>query len=297
MIFGLGIGLNVGVEVKCEFGTADWWVLDGIYRCKSRNQGDIITEQNNREITKIAGEHDDSKTNFNVKGVLIVNSNVFYFPRGLSNVFPNLEGISIWSSNLKEITQEDLKDLTNLRYIKLDDNQIQILGEKLFQNNPKLELFSAMRNQISHIDSNIFNNFVNKLSFLYLSDNICEFEDAYNNKEKVNQIIKKIQSGSCTNESKLPQTTTTTTTPKTTTTTTSAPPVTSAQCDSALIEELTRKNKILTEENAKINAELKKVEKVIDDLLFYTYDIQNMTREISELKENILLKLTPCADN
>jgi Leucine rich repeat len=258
------------IELRCQFKASRWWILIGgnAYFCDALNLGNLITDHSNREITTITGSHTGSNTNGNVKGVLIHLSNCFYFPTGLQNHFVNLEGISIWDSKLKEVRQEDLKDFQNLREIHLYGNDIQFLEQNLFANNPKLELISLQNNKIAHIHTNVFDNFVGKLSFLSLSGNVCQFGDA-DDTAKANQIIAKVQSGSCEDETKLPTTTTTPrrrttttttiprrrtttttsrTTPRTTTipetpTTTPAPSVTSAQFDDLkkLFEELTKK--------------------------------------------------------
>ncbi|WP_213398997.1 leucine-rich repeat domain-containing protein, partial [Bacillus subtilis] len=145
-------------------------------------------------------------TNPSVKTVYIYDSNCFYFPLRLQNFFPDLQGIKIQSSQLTEVKRDDLKEYTNLRILNLFDNEIQFLESNLFEFVPKLELIWLDSNKIAHIDANVFNNFVGKLSHLYLSDNICQFENAHDDKSKANQIIEKVQSGFCINETLLPAT-------------------------------------------------------------------------------------------
>lgn len=112
---------------------------------------------------------------------------------------------------MKEIRIEDLKPHTKLKYLELGRNELQVIEKDLFQFNPKLEAIYLANNRISHIDSNVFDNFVDQLSSLRLNGNICGFEDAFNNKAMANEIIRKVQSGFCNNGAAQSATTTTTT--------------------------------------------------------------------------------------
>jgi Leucine-rich repeat (LRR) protein len=195
------------VELNCQFKIGSWWVLGEVYTCYADNQGDIITDRFNREITTINGSHQGSNTHANVKGVSIYKSNVYYFPTGLQKIFENLEGIFITYSKLKEVRQEDLKEYKNLRYLNLGENQIEFLEPNLFENNLKLQGIFLPNNKIAHIDANVFDDFVDKVRYLFLSGNICELENSYNNIRKANQIIAKVQTGFCKDETTMTTTT------------------------------------------------------------------------------------------
>lgn len=197
----LGCTSIASIELEVAFTTTDWSVLGELYACLTR--GDFITDPLNRDISAISGNHTDSKTNNDVKAFAIAYSNCFYFPRNLEKFFINLEAISIGNSKLKEIRSEDLKPFPKLRSLGLAFNELQVLEPNLFQFNSKLEVIYLDRNNISHIDANIFDNFVGKLSYLYLTINTCGFENAFQDTQKANQLIAKIQNGSCKNEEKL----------------------------------------------------------------------------------------------
>lgn len=135
-----------------------------------------------------------------VQGLWIQHSNVAYFPLGIENFFPNLVAISISNSNLKRITKEDLKPFPNLRYFSLWSNHLQTVEKDLFQYNPKLEVIILKENRISQIEPTVFDNFVDKLRYFYLDGNNCQFGDAYDDKQKANEMIAQIQDGSCKND-------------------------------------------------------------------------------------------------
>lgn len=163
------------------------------------NQGDVILDRSNREISSISGNHLASKANADVKLVVISKSNCFYFPLGFSNFFINLEGIKFFKTKFKEVRKEDLKEFPNLRLIDFEGNEIEFLEANLFENNPKLRFIGVDNNKIAHIDAHIFDIFAKSdLDCLFLSNNTCKFEeDIMYDKPKVNQIIAKIQTGFC----------------------------------------------------------------------------------------------------
>jgi hypothetical protein len=185
------------IELKCSgFYAGNWDVLGDVYQCRAEGNAITITDRSDRTIHAVTGTHKSGKSNQDVKAAWLYNSNIFHFPLGLQNFFINLEAIAISNSHLKEVRKEDLKEHTKLRYLDLNDNDLEFIEAGLFDNNPKLELIDLHGNKLTHVDSTAFNNFVGKLKYLWLSRNVCQFEDA-NNIQKADQIIAKVQTGSC----------------------------------------------------------------------------------------------------
>jgi polyhydroxyalkanoate synthesis regulator phasin len=173
------------------------------YQCAVDNQDYLIFERSNRTIDGISGSHEDSNSRQDVKLFEIDNSVVFYFPRNLETFFNNLIGITIIRSKLKEIRAEDLKPFPDLKILGLDGNDLEVLEPNLFEFTQKLEWISLENNDISHIDSHVFDNFVGKLGSLWLNRNICELFYARDDVTKVNEIIAEVQTGICKNDAKL----------------------------------------------------------------------------------------------
>jgi Leucine rich repeat len=260
--------------------TANWAIIGAHYRCQANNQGDLILDRSNRQIDSLAGKHQDWNTNANLKGVYIDDSKVLYFPLGLEKLIVNLEGIAIQKSKLKEISKDDLKEYKNLRLIDLYYNDIQFLEPNLFENNPNLKYIAFHDNKLAHIDAHVFDIFVGKLNVLLIARNICHLDDAWNI-QQANFIFSKIQRGFCKDETKLPAAIITTTT----TTTISAPSVNSAQLNDLKRELQVLKNKVNNQE-----IELKTFKEKLE--LTQT-NVRVLVRHISEVKDNIIEKLTP----
>lgn len=83
-----------------------------------------------------------------IKKIKIQNQDVQYFPRGLAELLPNLEEISINHCNLKRITAEDLRGLNKLKVLNLSDNELEILPDDLFTHVPQLKQAIFQKNKI-----------------------------------------------------------------------------------------------------------------------------------------------------
>jgi hypothetical protein len=164
----------------------------------------MITNRSNRYIQTVTEVSNICNRNQNVsKGVSFVASKVYYFPLDIEIFLDNLEAIKIVKSELKEIRKEDLKPFAELKVLNFSHNALEILETDLFQFNPNLEVIILYSNNLHHIDSHVFDNFMNKLSTFYMDYNFCVLDDASNDKKEANKIIKTIQTGFCEDEEKL----------------------------------------------------------------------------------------------
>lgn len=123
--------------------------------------------------------------------------NLIFFPQNLENIFPNLIGISISSSQLTEVTQNDLKVFSQLKYLWLPHNQIKYLRGDVFAYNTKLEVVVMYSNLIAHIDPTMFNN-LSELRVLNLAKNECKSLTLTDTRLAVETQVKKIQNKECT---------------------------------------------------------------------------------------------------
>ena len=84
--------------------------------------------------------------------------------------------LTIWSSKLKSLTQDDLKLLTQLEYVRFYDNDLESLDGDLFEFNPKLKYIDFESNKIKYVGENLFNN-LNHLQRVEFQNNYCTNED------------------------------------------------------------------------------------------------------------------------
>ena len=114
--------------------------------------------------------------------------NVQYFPRGLEKTFKNLKMIYVEHGRLKEVHQADLKPFTKLISLSLEDNDIEIVEDDLFEFNEKLEVLWLSKNKIMIVGSKVFTN-LNNLISLYITSNPCINMEIYHNSTGVKKIV------------------------------------------------------------------------------------------------------------
>jgi hypothetical protein len=128
-------------------------------------------------------------------------SNVDFIPKEVPTEFPNLNGILIDTCTLPTVKNDLFKKsfhglqylwfyrckiqtfevnafqyLVNLKWIRLDENQIESLPLQIFKNNPELIYINLEENKINSISSNFFKN-LKKLQFVQLNSNLCINKD------------------------------------------------------------------------------------------------------------------------
>ncbi|KAG5680454.1 hypothetical protein PVAND_009962 [Polypedilum vanderplanki] len=195
------------VTIKCNYYmSGNWPTYRRGYQCDVQNKevftGERVTIEN------VEGNHENGKSDDDVKFFFIDSAYLKYFPRNLENVFKNLELIFIQYSKLIEITSEDLKPFPKLKNFKLYENPIEVIREDLFIHNIELEVLDLYKNEINHIYPKALSH-LNKLRAIDLRGNVCEFDkNQATTRSEVLEIIKKIEQGQCLS----PKYTTTTTT-------------------------------------------------------------------------------------
>lgn len=95
-----------------------------------------------------------------------------YFPSELNKFFPNLEVIKIWDSKLKFIDNFDMRWLSKLRILNLEDNQIEVLQPELFNHNAQLTELHLKKNKLKFIGARILVP-LTRLEIANFMENIC----------------------------------------------------------------------------------------------------------------------------
>ncbi|CAF1035150.1 unnamed protein product, partial [Brachionus calyciflorus] len=82
----------------------------------------------------------------------------------------NLQQIQIINCSIKRLDKEIFKDLKHLKILELDENLIEELPEKIFENNTNLQKISIKNNKLKEVDLDTFCS-LSKLEILDLSKN------------------------------------------------------------------------------------------------------------------------------
>lgn len=107
-----------------------------------------------------------------VNGISIHNKTVNFLPFGFSQCFSNLIALTVESSKLTEIRQDNLKEFPELKLLAMPGNLIKVIEKNLFDFNSKLIYVNLSKNLIKIINSNAF-NVLKELNFLDLFNNTC----------------------------------------------------------------------------------------------------------------------------
>lgn len=105
------------------------------------------------------------------------HQNVIHFPANLHSKFPNLEALKFWSSKVKFVDTFDLRGLTKLRFLSLDDNEIEVLQTDLFLYNSQLEEVHLKNNKLKYIAIRILTP-LTRLKVANFRNNVCVDDEA-----------------------------------------------------------------------------------------------------------------------
>ena len=101
------------------------WTIGEIEYCQAQN---LIITTRDEEITSVNGSTEPTS----LPGLFIDHQTAHYLPKGIDRFFPNLNGLAVWSSKLKSLSQDDLKNLTQVLSMTFNDNELEFLDEDLF---------------------------------------------------------------------------------------------------------------------------------------------------------------------
>jgi Leucine-rich repeat (LRR) protein len=105
-----------------------------------------------------------------------------YFPKGVENYFVNVKVLVVAYTGLKVLTQEDLKPLTKLRDLYVDNNQLEVIESDLFEFNTDIEVMNFSNNRIKTVGVNAFAP-LKSIEHLNMQNNDCINKKGTNKKE------------------------------------------------------------------------------------------------------------------
>lgn len=106
-------------------------------------------------IKEFKGIHEEGKSHNDVQDVQFFGTNVDFFPRGLSNHFPNLTHLTIICGGFKEISKMDLVGLEGLVHLQIRNSEMTSLPDDLFTAVPNLREVNFCVNKIEFASSEI----------------------------------------------------------------------------------------------------------------------------------------------
>lgn len=126
-----------------------------------------------------------------VTGLFINNQVMKRLPRNIKNFFPNLIAIAIHSSQLENVSFEDLNAFPNLIQFVSLQNIVETVEEDLFAGNPLMEAIDFSYNPVNYVHHNAFNH-LSHLKWLKLQRTRCINGMVENSRSKVVNLISQI---------------------------------------------------------------------------------------------------------
>jgi Leucine-rich repeat (LRR) protein len=111
-----------------------------------------------------------------------------FIPKGIETQFKNIKVLVVAYTGLTVLRQEDLKPLTKLQNLYVDNNHLEVLDGDLFAFNPNIDYLNFSNNQIKTIIAETFLS-LKTIKWIDFSKNICIDRKAETNNEIIGLLI------------------------------------------------------------------------------------------------------------
>lgn len=169
---------------SCDYRIRNWEYIGSHYQCAIEG---VFSKVPNYTVTFLKGIHDTAKTSDVIRAFYMGDTVLHYMPKGLEKIFRNIEGFQIYNTELKVITQDDLRPFPKIRGIWLSGNQLKTIDSGTFKYNPDLKLIDLSENRIRHIAADVFDP-IDNLADVFLMNNVCVSRN-----EKGRALVNEIQ--------------------------------------------------------------------------------------------------------
>jgi Leucine-rich repeat (LRR) protein len=143
----------------------------GVYGNECHGQELVITERN-QIITSVNGHTESYYHSQNITCLNFNGQTMNFMPKGLEKLFPQIEQIWIYWSNLKEIKKEDLAPFPMLKSLFTYYNDLETLPSDLFEANLEITHVRFQNERLKFVGENILSH-LKKLTRANFEENPC----------------------------------------------------------------------------------------------------------------------------
>ncbi|CAO1357925.1 unnamed protein product [Diamesa tonsa] len=149
-------------------------------------------------ISESSKSHLQNKSNYDVKQLVISNTNTDYLPDGLGILF-SLTSLMVYATSLQEISHKNFAGMDDLEYLYLAQNQLTFLPKDSFLNLKKLKKINLSQNQLEVLEKNLFINNL-RLDYIWLQSNKVNYieNDLFQHLNKLNYVD--LRNNKCVNK-------------------------------------------------------------------------------------------------
>lgn len=136
------------------------------------------------KVDGATGTHELGKTDFDVTRFNVDSQTLFYIPKELSKIFPNLIAIRVYNSGLKSLSLVDFQPFPNMVEFDFPANEIETLPVDLFSATTQIYYIALQNNNISRVGLDVLAP-MSSLRVAYFGGNFCTQFNANNAAEVV----------------------------------------------------------------------------------------------------------------
>lgn len=157
------------ISINCEFENEYYG-----YECECS----VIRNKHDDNVSELFGKHIKGYDESSVIGLRLQKQNLQFFPRNIEKKLPKLAWINLSENVITSVTNVHLRPHQMLIRLDLNGNQITVLESNLFDGLPNLRSVHLKNNDIKHVNDNVR---LPPEFYIYVQGNPCIDEDYYSN--------------------------------------------------------------------------------------------------------------------
>jgi hypothetical protein len=146
---------STSIILDCNYSSYQDWPLKGLYACDIKN---IQVTNDNEIVTGVSQNHNAGKSNFDVDVLYVKGKTLHYLPRHIEKFFPNLKGITVFTSKTKVLRRQDIAPFSRLLFVFMNEGLIEAIDGDLFDDNPTIQYVSFTLNPLTNVAPNAFDS-------------------------------------------------------------------------------------------------------------------------------------------
>lgn len=181
----------------CDYKYIRWIDRAGARQIKSLAYGchaKVLTyDSENSVLGMVVSDHIKGFKNKDLKMISFLKQDNLKgkVPRGIVEIFPNIEGLLIQICKIQELTNNDLKQFgKKLLHLSMAGNDLKYLDQNLFDFTPNIIYLNFRDNKIKHLGTDILKPLESLITFQFIG-NSCKVKDVIKGTVKEIAALKK----------------------------------------------------------------------------------------------------------
>jgi hypothetical protein len=152
----------------------------------------LTVNVNNERVTSVSGDVTHGILNYdNITSLRLKSSPDFiYFPKGLGELFKNVEELQITDTGFKTLSNDDLREFPKLKRLLITGSELEHFSFEYLELNQMIETVDLSRNKLKSFNLNSLKK-LRHLTSIDVSGNICINAKA-EHREKVTILLHEI---------------------------------------------------------------------------------------------------------